>query len=960
MSVNWKRVAGRLQTWANEPSLFRYGQAESLWWMAERLPKNGIIIADEVGLGKTRLSLLAMYATMLEGGTVAAVVPPGLLFQWQQEADDVLISLNKVLTGQHSGLKTECLPVRSYSDLFNKPKAKPFYPLCSSSLSKWLLISQAFDLYIIKRGAASWRLELPALVNACLREREGEDRKNRWTQYWRRRGYDGELDEQSWDYKYRDAAKYLAAGGRKAYPADLQPLFEDDRLRPSDSADTYSSQSHQAREDCVGLFRSNKPGRKLLMNMVGKLIGTVDLLVMDEAHKSREYTDVSRTRFGRLVDDILVTSPDARRIGMTATPVELDAEQWSTLLRRVHGRIDFPKWQHVEKAITLFSKLHQKVARHPDQLTDIDALASAAKAFSDSLAPVVTRRRRMHQAEWTRLIPTKLANTSGAHPHRQYSRWPIKIEELDDTWRTMVLALEAQGLAAKGIKALGLAQRQTDIRYSQGLQCEFDMPESSESRPNERKTQRTKYWQNLQKTLSGRINGRAGNWLWNHPRILESANRIEELCSLKDGMPREKVLVFGRFTAPLHALREILNARHLLRIIDTGIVSYPPLIRGDDTGQILHTVWRERFAHDAYSGALSGKDISETELLALAKKTHRRYEAERDRLAEVFNAEQETLWKNLPGDNAIAELGKLSKAKLRDLFMMLRSEVFDGILYEGREVKGISLDELTNRLRPIWKEHCKCMLHGLDDVLSEDGQPGEKDDDRLDVRADRLSPDILMDYFGLGTDGESDARSHFCRVLEGAVGPRTRRSIQAGFNRSEKGPFVLVAQSIVGREGLNLHKACRKVFLLHPEWNPGIMEQQIGRVDRIESLWTAKAAEWIKTHGADAPAADFPRIEVESIVFCGTYDEYQFQVLSERRKSLNAQLFGELLDEETLARIPKEYQDKLLRAAPDWRPGPIGTIAADPGIMRNDMTILHQEIKPVLGCLKEKQPGSNE
>jgi SNF2 family DNA or RNA helicase len=48
---------------------------------------------------------------------------------------------------------------------------------------------------------------------------------------------------------------------------------------------------------------------------------------------------------------------------------------------------------------------------------------------------------------------------------------------------------------------------------------------------------------------------------------------------------------------------------------------------------------------------------------------------------------------------------------------------------------------------------------------------------------------------------------------------------------------VLVAQSVVGREGLNLHRACRTVILLHPEWNPGVVEQQIGRVDRLSSYW---------------------------------------------------------------------------------------------------------------------------
>lgn len=58
-----------------------------------------------------------------------------------------------------------------------------------------------------------------------------------------------------------------------------------------------------------------------------------------------------------------------------------------------------------------------------------------------------------------------------------------------------------------------------------------------------------------------------------------------------------------------------------------------------------------------------------------------------------------------------------------------------------------------------------------------------------------------------------EPRSSFCRSLDGEVKPETRRAIQSGFNRRESGPHVLIAQSQVGREGLNLHKACRRVFL---------------------------------------------------------------------------------------------------------------------------------------------------
>ena len=917
----WKKVSAQLKVWAGIPSLFRYGQEKSLAWMADRLPENGILIADEVGLGKTRLALLAMYATILEGGTVASVVPPGLLYQWGQEAEDVWESMKKAKAVDPSTPMPGCFRIRSYGDIFMNSIGNDAFPLLSPAKSQWVLISQAFDLYVIRRGAASWRVELPALVNACMRSKARTGKKDRWSRYWQQRGYDltaGELEEQYDECRTYDpcsAAMYLARLGRRSYPSELQGVFDDPDLLPNNGHYASHSDYRSARQECVELFKKNGAGRALLMNMVGKLIGPIDLLVMDEAHKSREDGDVSVTRFGRLVDDVLMSSPRSRRIGMTATPVELNADQWTTLLRRIHGHLDFSGSKQIREAISRFAALHSKVIRNPDQIKDVDDLLVAACRFSRALSPMVTRRRRMHQVEWQRLLPPGLIN-AGAHPHRTYSLRHIEINGLDDLWRKMVLALESQGIAAKGISQYGLACRQIDIRYAQGLNCEFDIAED-EYRTADRKMQRTVFWKKLQKDLSERINGGVGNWLWNHPRILQSADRIEELCRFKDGRPQDKVLVFGRFTAPLHALRDVLNARHLLRIIDMGTLAFPPAL-GDDGARLLHMVWAEQARRGTFVGKLAGIRLTQADLASMVRDVRRRYEAERDRLAKIISVERKSVWRDLKGDNAIEELGMLSKAKQRDLFTVLRAEVFDRMLHEGRDMKGISPTECRTWLAQAWKEHCHCMLHGQDDDVPLDGQ--EDEDARLDARADNLDPEKIIEYFKLGKPGESDARSQFCRVLEGSVQQTTRRAIQSGFNDRVRGPHVLVAQSTVGREGLNLHKACRKVFLLHPEWNPGIMEQQIGRVDRIESLWTYKATAWLDSRNGALSTDDYPKIEIESAVFKGTYDQYQFQILSERRKSLNAQLFGELLDEETLARIPSEYHKKVAEAAPDWSP----------------------------------------
>jgi hypothetical protein len=50
----------------------------------------------------------------------------------------------------------------------------------------------------------------------------------------------------------------------------------------------------------------------------------------------------------------------------------------------------------------------------------------------------------------------------------------------------------------------------------------------------------------------------------------------------------------------------------------------------------------------------------------------------------------------------------------------------------------------------------------------------------------------------------------------------------------------------VGREGLNLHESCRIVVQFHAEWNPAVIEQQIGRVDRKGSRCEQLAQAWLE------------------------------------------------------------------------------------------------------------------
>ena len=94
--------------------------------------------------------------------------------------------------------------------------------------------------------------------------------------------------------------------------------------------------------------------------------------------------------------------------------------------------------------------------------------------------------------------------------------------------------------------------------------------------PNSRyicgKLLRIKYWNNLLKRMDRRLS--------NHPRVRYVADEIENMIWREsNNLTEEKVLVFGTFKKPLHALNEVLNDRAILRLLDRkkGSSSNPPI-----------------------------------------------------------------------------------------------------------------------------------------------------------------------------------------------------------------------------------------------------------------------------------------------------------------------------------------------------------------------------------------------
>lgn len=200
-----------------------------------------------------------------------------------------------------------------------------------------------------------------------------------------------------------------------------------------------------------------------------------------------------------------------------------------------------------------------------------------------------------------------------------------------------------------------------------------------------------------------------------------------------------------------------------------------------------------------------------------------------------------------------------------------------------------------------------------------DPDPPDEAQDATGIAAAMRWPKIVEQ---LEADLQKDAKgfvfrmSPFAQLLIGDTKPATRRARQGTFNNPQLNPRVLIGQSDVMSEGLNLHRACRNVVLFHLDWNPGRIEQQIGRVDRQGSDWMA-ACDAAITSGRALPTIDVHTVAVE-----GTYDDLRAKIVEERAKVLRAQLFGEIVPSDQLASLSVKAQRAIGKIDIDFRPPP--------------------------------------
>lgn len=869
----WNKVAEKLRTLADDRSIeLNDGQAASLRELAKRLPNNGVIIADEVGMGKTRIAAAVARSVIAAGGRVAILVPPGLGYQWSDELRNAEVDSPPILRS-----------LDGYLNAWNNGDGK-MWGDCQT-----VLLSHVFCNWSLKSNTKkNWRWALLPAVLRLLTQRNRESGRVRI----------GKNKQKFDDHRVETAAQWIVANGAKRY---LNELTNNALINQWGNSSPLFDPAN---------YTKDTEFRKGLECVVGTGLGFFDLIVIDEAHKSRG----QESNLNRLLSQVVLPSTNARCLAMTATPVELDATQWTQMLGRI--QVDEISKAAATTAISSYAQAVGRVRQCPSDKEAREKYKELAKTFKQALNPYLLRRDKREDP-----AVNKFQEASGEpyHAYRRIEEIPIDTTKLPPEWKQAVCAAESlsfvtrqsDNTAAKrlrltlgnghGIAAL-IDQLQLDEKDDH-KQTEADgVPEITTKRNAEielttdKRLLRAEWWQNVM--IQPFVND--GSALFDHPAILAAVEEIEKVC--RQG---RKVLVFGRFTRPLRALVQLLNAREMLRCVDSNL-PWPQskVHENEEWGAILA-------AHQQMQrqGELSRKFLDR----ALAEQ-YQALENQRRNIREKLISHIEEGFNNKKPDKRVRVLFDAFKKTATEDSEQVRSNDDHALAVVARAIQELIGASIENAASTDFAQAFIELV-----AAASDRDEGDTDGDgQLDeAEASDLWADLRIRLREEYTRPEGG----YARLMFGETKPATRRFLQLAFNRKQGHPKVLVTQSLVGREGLNLHKACRTVVLLHPEWNPGVVEQQIGRVDRISSLWEEELNQAIADKQANG---DFPRIEVRPVVFQGTYDEKNWQVLNDRWDDLRAQLHGIVIS----PRIAEKYSDaekmvaEINDAAPSFSPSP--------------------------------------
>ena len=272
-----------------------------------------------------------------------------------------------------------------------------------------------------------------------------------------------------------------------------------------------------------------------------------------------------------------------------------------------------------------------------------------------------------------------------------------------------------------------------------------------------------------------------------HPKIAATVARV-----LAAWRQREKVLVFCHFVRTGQTLRRVIS--HRLRNEIIGNVTERLGCSPAEAETLLDRLGTRFF--DSDSPARRACDALSEQLLS----PHRALTPHRDLLLEVVRRFLRTpsfLVRYFP-----IERESLDEASVEAAFA-------------NRDASGMSLGQMLSHFFEFLERRCSAsergpLLDAIDRMKTGDITTLSEDERQGDEHAALLAN---------------------VRLVNGATRGETRQRLMLTFN-SPFFPEVLIASSVMA-EGVDLHRFCRYVIHHDLDWNPSTLEQRTGRVDRI-------------------------------------------------------------------------------------------------------------------------------
>ncbi|MBB1489307.1 SNF2-related protein [Oceanospirillum sediminis] len=863
----WEKVSKHVLKTLESNDRLNAGQKRSVHSLVKRIPESGVIIADEVGMGKTRIAVELIRAVKKAGGRVLVVVPTTLGFQWQGELNDRAKDL-----APKTVIKSLWGFLAAYE---SKEKAEPW------DKEKVVILSQNFASW--RMGASSSSSRWALLPEIYAQWRKKIDLKKRLPN-----GY----------YSHNDLVSNRAKVCAEHIVDGAKDLPEDHVVK--ETLDFIGENFSWGKNSFGGdSFSSGSENRDLLEKAVGLGLGEFDLIVIDEAHKSRSEDSSLSTILNR----IAIKSVHARHLAMTATPVELGVGQWRDMLNRIE--LDPAKQEHILESVQEYAQAVTRLKQswRADEKGRED-FKHAAKQFEAALSPYLLRRDKRQDETIQKFHKESGLSING---YRKETPVNVEIKTLSAEWKRIVCAVE--GLSASSSMQTDSTSKRARLTLANGhgiagiidkslnasgVSGEDEALETDEQALTDKKAQRQAWW----KSCIANAFDSGEESLYKHPAILKVIEEIEQ--DLSNG---QKVLVFGKMTRPMRALVNLLNARAM-----------------------LISLKEERYWPQSKIHMGDGEHNIESEVKAVEialKQLELEWDVEKvnQLLAQQYNKNSRQV------DKAKEDL--LDRIELaRNQLDVRTGQLFDAFKTSVNNQQDQEKNCLTPFANAIFElidkegldftpEELATGFNDLMNVVTAKHEGDENGDGELDAEEARdlwptIEERVITEF--------AHVRGGMARLMYGGTAAHSRRVMQMGFNRQHSNPKVIVAQSVVGREGLNLHQACRVVYLLHPEWNPGVVEQQIGRIDRLGSRWEKEFEIYQadKDTLAEQSKTELPFIEIKPVIFKGTYDEYNWQVLDARWDELRSQLHGIILPESERTKGFEAIYDQLCAAAPDF------------------------------------------